>query len=168
MLQIDPGRPMMQTVAVVRWASGRMIARRHVFHVAGYDPYDIAAQHRRVRRELAKFAATWNVTASVSDVVQQGDVTSWTVTTRGPNWAVETIFEPLAWDDIVCADLAKPAWPRLASGAAVFADFVVSGTFARYFAASHRYAFFFLVPFLDVVLFALAGALTGYALAGAL
>ena len=145
-----------------------MIARRQVFHVAGYDPYDIAAQHRRFRRELAKFAATWNVIASTSDMVRQDGVTSWTVATRGPNWAVETIFEPLAWDDIVRADLAKPTWPRLAQGAAVFADFVASGTFARYFAASHRYAFFFMVPFLDVVLFALAGALAGYALAGSL
>ena len=145
-----------------------MIARRHVFHVAGYDPYDIAAQHRRFRRELAKFATTWNVSASTSDVLQQDDVTSWTATTRGPNWAVETTFEPLDWHDIVRADVAKPALPRLASGAAVFADIIVSGTFLRYFAASHRYAFFFLMPFLDVVLFAVAGALAGYALAGGL
>ena len=40
----------------------------------------------------------------------------------------------------------------LHAGAAVFADFIRSGTFLRYFAASHRYAFFFLIPFLDVVL----------------
>ncbi len=66
------------------------------------------------------------------------------------------------------ADLAGPAWPRLASGAAVFADIIASGTFSRYFAASHRYALFFLVPFLDVVLFAAVGALVGYVLAGEL
>jgi hypothetical protein len=145
-----------------------MIARRHVFHVAGYDPYDIAAQHRRFRRELEKFATTWSISAAVSDVAQQADVTSWNLTTRGPDWTVETTFEPLEWDDVVRADLAKPAWPRLAAGAAVFADIVVSGTFFRYFAASHRYAFFFLVPFVDVVLFAAVGAFAGYALAGAL
>ena len=145
-----------------------MIARRHVFHVAGYDPYDIGALHRRFRRELAKFATTWNISTAVSDVTQQAGVTSWNVTARGPSWTVETTFEPLAWDDIVRADIAKPTWPRLAAGAAVFADIVVSGTFLRYFAASHRYAFFFLVPFVDVVLFAALGALAGYALAGAL
>ena len=145
-----------------------MIARRHVFHVAGYDPYDTAAQHRRFRRELAKFATTWNVSAAASDAEQDADAGSWTATTRGPNWTVETTFEPLDWHDIVLADLAKPALPRLAAGAAVFADIVASGTFSRYFAASHRYAFFFLVPFIDVVLFAVVGALLGYALAGAL
>jgi hypothetical protein len=143
-----------------------MIARRHVFHVAGYDPYDIAAQHRRFQRELAKFATTWNVAASASDMMQDADVVAWTATARGPNWAVETTFEPLDWHDIVCADLAGPALPRLAAGAAVFADFILSGTFARYFAARYRYAYFFLVPFVDVVLFAVAGALAGYALAG--
>jgi hypothetical protein len=145
-----------------------MIARRHVFHVAGYDPYDIAGQHRRFRRELAKFATTWNVSAVASDMTQQAGGTWWTVTTRGPNWTVETTFEPLDWHDIVRADIAKPAWPRFAAGAAVFADIIVSGTFLRYFAASHRYAFFFLVPFLDVVLFAAVAALAGYALAGEL
>ncbi len=145
-----------------------MIARRHVFHVAGFDPYDVAGQHRRFRRELGKFARTWNVAAAVSDITEQAGAAAWTVTTRGPNWAVETTFEPLAWHDIVRADLAGPAWPRLARGAAAFADIVASGTFARYFAASHRYALFFLVPFLDVVLFAGFGALAGYALAGAL
>jgi len=145
-----------------------MIARRHVFHVAGYDPYDPAALHRRFRRELATFAATWSVSAAASDMTRQAGVTAWTVTTHGPNWAVETTFEPLDWHDIVRADLAKPAWPRLLGGAAVFADIITSGTFLRYFAASHRYAFFFLVPFLDVMLFAAVGALVGYALAGAL
>jgi hypothetical protein len=145
-----------------------MIARRHVFHVAGYDPYDIAAQHRRFRRELAKFATTWNVSTSTSEVMQQDGVTSWTATTRGPNWTVETTFEPLDWHDIVRADLAMPALPRLMAGAAVFADFILSGTFSRYFVARYRYAYFFLVPFLDVVLFAVAGALAGYALAGGL
>jgi hypothetical protein len=145
-----------------------MIARRHVFHVAGFDPYDVAGQHRRFRRELGKFAKTWNVAAAVSDITERSGAASWTVTTRGPNWAVETTFEPLAWDDIVRDDLARPAWLRLARGAAAFADIVASGTFARYFAASHRYALFFLVPFLDVVLFAGSGALAGYALAGAL
>jgi hypothetical protein len=52
-----------------------MIARRHVFHVAGYDPYDIAAQHRRFRRELAKFETTWNVSAAASDMAQQAGAT---------------------------------------------------------------------------------------------
>ena len=145
-----------------------MIARRHVFHVAGYDPYDVAGQHRRFRRELATFAATWNVTATASEITQRDGAAQWTATARGPNWAVETVYEPLDWHDIVLADLARPALPLLRAGAVTFVDFIVSGTFRRYVTASHRYAFFFLVPFVDVLLFAAAGALAGYLVAGAL
>ncbi len=143
-----------------------MIARRHVFHVAGYDPYDIAAQHRRFRRELEKFAATWSVAASASDLAQPPGAASWTVTARGPNWAVETTFEPLAWHDIVRADLARPALPLLVAGAATYINFGTS-TFVRYMAASHKYAFFFLVPPLLICLFVVVAALAGYVVAGA-
>ncbi|HEY2136112.1 MAG TPA: hypothetical protein VGH49_09505 [Xanthobacteraceae bacterium] len=154
-------------MSLSRQAHGAMIARRHVFHVAGYDPYDIAGQHNRFRRELAKFAKTWSVAAAASDV-RQDEFPSWTVTTRGPDWTVTTTCEPFDWHDIVRADLAGPPLARLAAGAATFADVVGSGTFRRYFGASHRYAFFFLVPFLDVVLFACVGTLAGYVIAGAL
>src|SRR5262249_61748097 len=92
---------------------------------------------------------------------------AWSVTPRGPNWTVEPVSEPLDWHDIVLADLARPARGQVAAGAVTFADFVASGTFFRYIAASHRYAFFFLVPFLDLVLFVAAGALAGSLLAGA-
>src|SRR5689334_11301614 len=102
-----------------------MIARRHVFHVAGYDPYDIAGQHRRFRRELAKFAATWHVTAAASEIVQHDGVARWTATARGPNWAVETVYEPLDWHDIVLADLARPVLELLRAGAVTFVDFIV-------------------------------------------
>jgi hypothetical protein len=145
-----------------------MIARRHVFHVAGFDPYDIAAQHRRFRRELGTFAKTWNVSAAASDMAQQDGATAWTVTSHGPNWTVETTFQPLPWHDIVRDDLTKPAWPRFKAAAAAFVDIIASGTFLRYFAASHRYAFFFLVPFLDVVLFAVVGVIVGKVAAGEL
>jgi pimeloyl-ACP methyl ester carboxylesterase len=54
------------------------------------------------------------------------------------------------------------------AAAAAFADFVCSGTFFRYFAASYRYALFFLMPFFNVTLFAAAGALLGLWVTGAL
>jgi hypothetical protein len=148
--------------------SRQMIARRHVFHVAGYDPYDIAGQHRRFRRELARFAATWNLRATASDLASDGAAPHWTAVAHGPNWSVDTTVEPLDWHDIVLADIAKPAIPRLMAAAPAFADFVCSGTFFRYFAASYRYALFFMMPFFNVTLFAAAGALLGLWVTGAL
>lgn len=135
-----------------RRTSVAMIAKRHVFHLAGYDPIDIAGQHRRFRRELAKFAATWCVKADVSDMAG-GEAAYWSISAQGPNWATETVFEPLDWHDIVATDIAA-ATPRLLwTGFLACADFIISGTVFRYFGASHRYALFFMVPFLYVLLF---------------
>src|SRR6478735_8391885 len=69
----------------------RMVRRRHVYHVAGYDPIDAGAQYRRFRRQLDVFQRTWNVHATLSDVEQSQDRTRawWTVDTRAGNWQVE-------------------------------------------------------------------------------
>jgi hypothetical protein len=137
-----------------------MILNRHVFFIAGFDPFDVAAMHRRFRREAATFQRTWNVSATVSDLASQ-PVEHWVVAASGPNWSTRTTYEPLAWHDIVLADLAGPMLPRLQAGAETFWDFLASGTVFRYFRANYRYALFFLLPFADVLLFvllALAGA----------
>src|SRR5262249_16331109 len=43
-----------------------MIRRRHVYHVAGYDPIDAGAQYRRFARQLHVFRPTPNVHATFS------------------------------------------------------------------------------------------------------
>jgi hypothetical protein len=135
-----------------------MVQKRYFFHASGFDPYDLAALHRRFVREAAKFAATWNVTAAVSALHEpgapEGDEGHWSVTTRAPGWEVHTRYEQLDWSDIVRTEIGRPAGRRLWDGAVTFADLLVSGTARRYFAANWRYGMFFLVPFVDVVLFA--------------
>lgn len=142
-----------------------MIARRHVFFLAGYDPIDLRAQHSRFRREVAKFEKTWSVSADVSDRETGPDGERWHLTTRGPGWTVSTLFEPLDWHDIVVADLARPAIPRLLKGFVAFFDFVFSGTAVRYFKASWRYGLFFLMPFFSLLMFAAIGIAAGVILA---
>jgi hypothetical protein len=144
-----------------------MVRKRHFFHAPGFDPYDAASQHRRFVREVARFQATWNVSAVVSDLhdASAGEG-HWTVTTTGPGWEVTTHYEILDWNDIVRAELAGPAPRRLWNGLVTFVDFITSGTLKRYFAANWRYAMFFFVPFVDVILFAAAAILLGW-LAGA-
>jgi hypothetical protein len=139
-----------------------MVQKRYFFHAAGFDPFDIATQHRRFVREAARFATTWNVTAAVSPLRDPaGEDGHWTVTAAGPGWQVETRYEYLDWSDIVRAELGRPAGRRLWDGAVTFADFIASGTAWRYFAANWRYGMFFLVPFLDVVLFAAIAVAAG-------
>ncbi len=144
---------------------GLMISKRHVFFLAGYDPIDLGSQHKRFRREAAKFEKTWSVSANVSDIETVEGSACWTLMTRGPNWTASTVFEPLDWHDVVAADLARPAIPRLFEGFIAFADFLFSGTAFRYFAASWRYGLFFMMPFFYLLIFAAAGIAAGAVLA---
>ena len=140
-----------------------MVRKRHVFFIAGFDPYDVAGLYRRFTREAAVCAKTWTIDAKVSELSQSSDLAGdWTIAASGPNWATQTTYEPLAWHDIVRADVAGPMLPRLKAGAATFWDFIASGTAKRYFKANYRYGLFFLIPFLDVVLFAVLGIVAGW------
>lgn len=136
-----------------------MVRRRHVYHVAGYDPMDAGALYRRFTRQLDVFRRTWNVDASLSALEQTGDKCRawWTVRSRGPNWEVEAVHEALLWDDIVRADFRRPLALRLLKAAFAYCDLIVTGTMFRYIVANQRYAIFFLFPIFSVVLFAVGG-----------
>jgi hypothetical protein len=152
--------------------AGAMVPKRYFLHASGFDPYDSVAQYRRFVREVTRFAATWNVTAQVSRIHRGGVPDGhWTVTTQASGWQVVTMFELLDWSDIVRGELGRPAARKLAEGLATFAEFISSGTARRYFTANWRYGMFFLVPFLNVFLFAalavLAADYVGSAVAAA-
>ena len=136
-----------------------MIARRHVYHLAGYDPVDAEALHRRFGRQLDIFRRTWNVTAALGPLEKPDGqhVACWSVGTQGPDWQVEAVHEIWRWDDIVRADFLRPLPVRLAKAAVAYADFIVTGTMFRYVMANQRYAIFFLFPLLALVLFAAGG-----------
>ncbi len=70
-----------------------------------------------------------------------------------PGWHVEASYELLDWHDIVRGELARPSISRLWHGAVTYWDFIASGTLVRYFRANWRYAMFFLMPSLIVILF---------------
>ena len=126
-----------------------MVRRRHVYHVAGYDPMDAGRLYRRFTRQLDVFRRTWSVDASVSALEQAGDKCRawWTVRSRGPNWQVEAVHEALLWDDIVRADFKRPLALRLLKAAFAYCDLIVTGTMFRYIHANQRYAIFFLMCF---------------------
>jgi pimeloyl-ACP methyl ester carboxylesterase len=132
-----------------------MIRRRGVYHIAGYDPIG-SAWYRVFKRELLTFARTWNVSAEISDYEppSQNSNPKWTVTTAASNWHVQTIYEPLLWDDIVQADFARPMGGRLSRSFRAFVDFIWSGAVLRYFKANWQYGMFFLFPYLLLCVFA--------------
>jgi hypothetical protein len=145
-----------------------MVRKRYFFHASGFDPYDAAAQYRRYVREAARFATTWNVAVQASPLHQDGgSEPCWTVTTEAPGWKVVTEFALLDWSDIVRDELGRPAARRLYGGLAAFLDLVRTGTAWRYFRANWRYGMFFLVPFLNVFLFATVAILAAFYAGGA-
>jgi pimeloyl-ACP methyl ester carboxylesterase len=143
-----------------------MIRRRHVYHVAGYDPIDAGAQYRRFARQLDVFRRTWNVEATLSALEQSTEQSRawWTVSARAANWQVEAAHEALLWDDIVRGDFTRPLPLRLFKAARAYLDFIVTGTMFRYIFANQRYAIFFLFPILAVILFAVGGWLVAHLL----
>ena len=145
-----------------------MIARRHVYHLAGYDPIDAEAQHRRFTRQLDIFRRTWNVDASLSTIERPAGepAARWTVNAQGPDWRVEAAHEVWLWDDIVRDDFRKSLPVRLWDAVVAYFDFIATGTMFRYVKANQRYAIFFLFPLLALVLFAAAGWLAARLLTG--
>jgi pimeloyl-ACP methyl ester carboxylesterase len=137
----------------------RMVRRRHVYHLAGYDPVDSGAQFRRFARQLDVFKRTWTVEATLSELERTSEQPRvwWRVRARAADWQVEAVHEVLLWDDIVHGDFARPTPIRLFKAALAYVDFIATGTMFRYFSANHRYVIFFLIPLFQVVLFA-AGA----------
>jgi hypothetical protein len=144
-----------------------MVKRRYVFHIAGYDPIG-AAWYRLFKRELAKFSQLWNVRPELSDLERspQGANAQWTVVTSAANWRVETVYEPLLWDDIVLSDFARPTAERVSKSPRAFFDIVWSGAVFRYFTANWQYALFFLFPYVLVCVLATVAAAVGYWVAG--
>src|SRR5262249_49997050 len=132
-----------------------MVRRRHVYHLAGYDPVGIEAQYRRFARQLDVFRSTWNVQAILSDLALTNDRSraSWTVRARGVNWQTEAVHEVWLWDDIVRKDLQRPLPARLLESALAYFDFIATGTMVRYLIANQRYAAFFLFPLLALAMF---------------
>jgi pimeloyl-ACP methyl ester carboxylesterase len=145
-----------------------MVKRRHVYHVAGYDPIDAGAQYRRFTRQLEVFQRTWNVEAALSELelAEKESRAWWRVKGRGANWQVEAVHEVLLWDDIVRGDFKRALPARLLDAARVYLDYIVTGTMFRYVAANPRYATFFLYPIVALALFAAAGGLVARLLTG--
>jgi hypothetical protein len=142
-----------------------MIARRHVFHIGGYDPISPEQQHRRCERSLSVFQRTWGVRAEIVSAIEATPVSAaWDIEASGPNWNTRTSYEMLRWDDLILEDHTRGMWSRLVQSLVTLVDFIVTGTLFRFVYASWKYAGFFLFPYLYVAGFAACGAGIGYGL----
>jgi hypothetical protein len=126
--------------------SDRLVRKRWVFHVPGYDPAPPEAVKHRFARELKRFEQTWSIWADVPKRhVETPEL--WQVEASGPNWHTQTQYRFVAWNDVIEAQAQKPIWWRIPLGLLAFLDFGVAAL-PSYFRANWRYALFFLYPFL--------------------
>jgi hypothetical protein len=144
----------------------RVIHRRQVFHIAGYDPVSPEQYYRRFLRQLQIFRQTWNVQAEASELASGTPIPRWSVRTTGPDWQVDTSFELFAWDDLVNQDAAGSRLNRLRRAGATYLNLLISGTLLRYAFANTRYFAFAIVPVLQVLLLAAVGWGVAFFLAG--
>src|SRR6476620_10787267 len=122
------------------------VRRRHVFHIAGYDPVSASDQHRRFVRQLAIFKQTWAVEASVSGLEGGAPGPSWRVTTEAAGWHVESVVELLSWDDLVIKDAGGSRIVRLLRALGAYGNLIRTGTLFRYAIANQRYFLFAVAP----------------------
>jgi hypothetical protein len=134
----------------------KVVKKRDVVFVCGYEISRPEGHHRRFSKELPLFEAAWNVKTELSppSVDAKTNVAIWKLKTIGPNWQVDTDYRMFWWGDIIAPDFELPEWRRLIVGLRALFDFVFSGAIIEYFRINWRYALFFLYPY---VLLAFAG-----------
>lgn len=144
----------------------QIIQRRSIFFVGGYDPKSPAAFFDRMKRELARFDALWDIEARMSPmtVSDGGEIGRVRIhaRSRDDDWATATDFSFFAIDNLVRTDFARPLPQRVGRYLAAFSDFVFTGTAYRFFRKAWRFGLYFLYPFVAFGVFALLGLLAGW------
>jgi hypothetical protein len=149
-----------------------VIRRRHIFYVEGYDARGAEGYHRLFARELKRFTNTWDIAASVSELVlDSDDIAHWTVTTQAPNWQTVTRYEFVRFEHLITAAARRPMARQILRTLHWMFDDLASGAFWRTVRAAWRFALHLLVlqaPLVGwLILTIAAGCGAGYALAHA-
>ena len=160
-------RPKRTTISMMRAEPAKLVRRRHVFYVEGYDPQGARGYSGLFRRECKRFLTVWPVTAEIGELVlDSDDLAHWDIETKGPNWQVSTRYEFLRLEDFIATNLARPLISQALRALRWMLNDLVSGTLLRIFRASWRFALHLIVPqallLAWLALSLAAGALLGY------
>ncbi len=145
----------------------RLVGRRRVVHISGFEPIGVDGLDRRMKSGLRKFAALWGATATCSSPVvsEDGRAVTWEVASAGPNWSTECRYTVLRWDELMRPYTERSWLGRLFAGYRALFELILNGTLSRYFRANVRYGLFFIYPLLILVGFLILGVAAGVAAA---
>ena len=140
-----------------------VVRKRHVIHIAGFEPIEPEGLTRRLTSGLNRFAAIWGAESRRSEPRLSDDrrVLSWDVETSGPNWKTECRYTVLRWDELMAPYVGRPWIGRVVGGYKALFEFARTGTIKRYFKANVRYGLFVIYPVVTLVGFALLAIAAG-------
>ena len=149
-----------------------MIRRRHIFYCEGYDARGGEGYHRLFARELKRFTTTWEIEASVGElVVENDDIAHWTVTTQAANWQTFTRYEFVRFEHVINASARRPMTRQIPRTLHWMFDDLVSGALWRTVRAAWRFALHLMIMQAPLVgwltLTIVVGCGAGFALARA-
>lgn len=141
----------------------RLVSRRRVVHISGFEPVGLSVLDRRLKSGLRKFGALWGARTQCSEPVVSEDrrAVTWQVESRGPNWTTQIHYTVLRWDELMEPYTGRSWTGRMLHGYKALFELVFNGTLAAYFRANVRYGLFFLYPLLLLLGFLLLGIAAG-------
>ncbi len=144
------------------------IARRTVFLVGGYERKTADAFFARLKSQAGIFCKTWDVTYEQGPVAKDPDRNAASAEVRSAlaDTSVATRFVLFDLDDMVTRDNNRPFSIRLWRYILAFADYLVTGTGFRLFAANWRFGGYFLFPAMALAGFFIAGLLVARFVSG--
>lgn len=137
-------------------AGSRIVARRRVIHVGGFDPVEPERLDRRMEGGTSRLESLWGAKVKATPPILSSDerIIRWQVEAAGPNWSTATDFTILRWDEFVLRYMGLPWWRKILRGYGALGHFLLNGTIFRYFAANLRYGLFVLYPLFLLIFFA--------------
>jgi hypothetical protein len=143
-----------------------VIARRQVFFVEGYDPQGAEGYYVLFARAWKRFLKVWHCEGRLGALELDAELFAhWDIEASGPNWRVATRYEFLRLEHALRERMAQPMWRQVPRAFAWVVDDLVTGTTARIFRASWRFALHLVCFQVLLALWPTCAALGGWAAA---
>jgi hypothetical protein len=137
----------------------RLITRRRVIYLHGYDPQGAKGYYGLFANQLKRASALWQTRFTLGDLVLESNVmASWTVDMAGGNWQVATRYDFVRYEDLLDAALADPLTRQVPRGLHWLFDDLVSGAAFRIWRAAWRFQMHFVLVQLGLLAWLAASA----------
>lgn len=143
---------------------GGAVRRRHVLYVPGYDHEARSRSRSLFVRELIRYGRRFGLTErAVGKVEDLPDVPAvrWTVRAAKDDWATDTVYDVLRWDDLVEADFRKSVALRILARLIGAVDALVTSLAYRLYRLNWVFAAVGTYPLAMILLLGLGAALVG-------